>query len=136
MTTELTYLTLSALLAACLWMPFIIGASSHQPKDVNDDFRRPRDLSSYPAWIHRAHRAHLNLIEQLVPMAILVLIASQVGVSTTITVWCVALFFWLRVAHAIGMVLGIALFPIRPMIFSAGWICILVFAWQLFAHAS
>lgn len=131
MTVELLYLSLSAVLAATLWVPYIIGVNKYPSKNINEDFKRPRDLYTVPPWVHRSHRAHLNLLEQLLPMALLVLVAAQINASNTIMVWCVILFFWIRVAHAIGMISGYAGFPIRPILFVSGWICILVFAWQL-----
>ncbi len=131
MSTELFFLTLTALLASAMWIPYVVGSSMHPSESINADFTRPRDLKSVPDWVHRSHRAHLNLLEQFLPMAALVLIANQLGVSNTITATCVVVFFWVRVVHAIGMISGLARFPVRPMIFSAGWICILVFAWQL-----
>ena len=131
MSTELTYLALTALLASAMWIPYIVGVNMHPSDNVDADFRRPRDLNTVPEWVHRAHRAHLNLLEQFLPMAVLVLIGAHAGVSNTITVWCVAVFFWLRVAHAIGMVSGIARFPVRPILFTSGWLCIVVYGWQL-----
>ncbi len=68
MTAELTWLTLTALLAASLWIPFIVGVNTH--KAASDPFNRPSPLTDYPTWVHRAHRAHLNLIEQARPFAI------------------------------------------------------------------
>ena len=133
MSTELTYLTLTSVLAAMMWVPYIIGVNKYPNEDVNADFRRPRDLNTLPEWVHRSHRAHLNLLEQLLPMAVLVLVAAQAGVSNAVTGWCVAIFFWLRVLHAVGMVSGLALFPVRSIIFSGGWICMLVIAWQILA---
>ena len=131
MNTEMTYLALTAVLASVMWIPYILGVNKYPSDDVNADFLRPRDLATVPAWVHRSHRAHLNLLEQFLPMATLVLLAGQAGVSNVVTAWCVIIFFWLRVAHAIGMVTGIARFPVRPIIFTSGWICILAFAWQL-----
>lgn len=131
MNTEMTYIALTAVLAAAMWVPYIVGVNMYPSENVDADFRRPRDLNTTPPWVHRAHRAHLNLIEQFVPMAVLVLLAAQAGVSNTVTVWAVVIFFWLRIAHAVGMISGIARFPIRPIIFTSGWACILVFAWQL-----
>ncbi|MEL7212897.1 MAG: MAPEG family protein [Pseudomonadota bacterium] len=125
MSIELTYLTLSALLAASLWMPFIIGVNATQAREVAD-FNRPPDLSRMPAWVHRAHRAHLNMIEQFLPFVALVIIAHLQGVSTQVTVIAAAAFFWLRLAHAVGMISGLAGFPARPIIFTLGWICILL----------
>jgi len=129
MTTELTYLTLTALLAATLWIPYIIGVNKYEVD--GDNFARPADLGKYPEWVHRAHRAHLNLLEQALPFAIIVLIAQSQGVSNTITAVAAGAFFWLRILHAIGMISGIATFPIRPIVFNLGWVCILVLGWQV-----
>lgn len=133
MSVELIYLTLTALLAASLWIPFIIGVNTQTVKDMSD-FTRPPDLSDLPPWIHRAWRAHLNLIEQFLPFAVIVLIAHLQGVSTGVTVWASVAFFWIRMAHAAGMITGVARFPVRPVIFTAGWVCILLIGWQVLAH--
>lgn len=133
MSVEMIYLTLTALLAASLWIPFIVGVNTQTVKDMSD-FTRPPDLSDLPPWIHRAWRAHLNLIEQFLPFAVIVLIAHLQGVSTGVTVWASVAFFWIRLAHAAGMITGVARFPVRPVIFTAGWVCILLIGWQVLAH--
>ncbi|MEO1066954.1 MAG: MAPEG family protein [Pseudomonadota bacterium] len=125
MTTELFYLTLTALLAASLWIPYIVGTNM-VVSDPGPDFIRPPDLRERPEWVHRAHRAHLNLLEQFVPFAALILIAHTLNIQSAIIAWCAAIFFWLRVAHAVGMISGLTQFPVRPIIFSAGYIAILV----------
>ena len=132
MTTEIAYLIATAVLAASLWIPFIIGVNIQKAVDTTD-FTRPPDLSALPPWVHRAHRAHLNLLEQLLPFAVIVLVGHTLGVSNTITATAAAAFFWIRVAHAVGMISGLASFPIRPIIFTAGWIAILILAWQVIA---
>jgi uncharacterized membrane protein YecN with MAPEG domain len=58
------------------------------------------------------------------------------SVSTSVTVACSIIFFWLRVVHAIGMISGWARLPMRPMIYFAGWITMLVFAWQVILKAA
>jgi len=133
MTIELTYLIFTALLAASLWIPFIVGVNVQREVDTTD-FTRPPDLSALPAWVHRAHRAHLNLIEQMLPFAVIVLVAHVLAGSTTVTVWASVAFFWLRVIHAAGMISGVARFPIRPIIFTASWLCILAIGWQVLAQ--
>ncbi|MEM8656691.1 MAG: MAPEG family protein, partial [Pseudomonadota bacterium] len=95
------------------------------------DFHRPPDIRQMPAWVHRAYRAHQNLLEQMMPFAVIVLVAHVQGVSTGVTVGASIAFFWLRVAHAVGMISGIARFPLRPIIFTAGWLCILAIGWQV-----
>lgn len=127
MTAELIWLTMTAILAASLWIPYIVGVNRHAVEGA-DPFVRPHDLTAYPPWVHRAHRAHLNMIEQALPFAIVVLIAHHANISTPLTVGAATAFFWLRVAHAVGMISGRARFPARPLIFTAGWITILVIA--------
>ena len=136
MKTELFWLLLTAILAASLWIPFIVGANI-QPKIAgsNDSFVVPPDPLTMTPWIARSNRAHQNLIEQFLPFALIVLIGHVQGFSNSITQSCVVIFFWLRVAHAVGMITAWARFPIRPIIFTAAWIVILVYAWQLIAHA-
>ncbi|MEL6374145.1 MAG: MAPEG family protein [Pseudomonadota bacterium] len=129
MTSELTFLALSAVLAASLWVPFIVGVNTEAK--TYTDFTRPPDLRGMRPWVHRAYRAHQNMLETLMPFAVLVLIAHSVGVSTTVTVWASAAFFALRVAHAVGMISGLARFPIRPVIFTASWLCTLAIAVSL-----
>lgn len=130
MTAELFWLTMTAVLAASLWIPYIVGVNKHAPEGT-DPFQRPHDLTTLPDWVQRANRAHLNLIEQLLPFAVIVLIAHLAGVSTGVTVWASVAFFWLRVAHAVGMISGLARMPARPIIFTLGWVTILVFTVQL-----
>ncbi|MGL4240946.1 MAG: MAPEG family protein [Beijerinckiaceae bacterium] len=134
MTTELTWLMLTAVLAASLWIPCIVGVNTSTFDGQEASFERPPDHRNMPAWVHRAHRAHLNLLEQFLPFAVMVLVAHQLKVSTAVTQWCVVIFFWLRVAHAVGMISGLARMPVRPLLFTAGWVVMLVFAWQVFAH--
>jgi uncharacterized membrane protein YecN with MAPEG domain len=48
-----------------------------------------------------------------------------------VTLWASVAFFWLRVAHAVGMISGWAGFPIRPIIFTASWLCTIAIGVQL-----
>lgn len=129
MTTELIWLTLTTILAASLWIPFVVGVNTMETAgEAPSPFYRPPDLSEMPAWVHRAHRAHLNMIETLVPFAAIVLIAHVAGVSNGVTVGATVVFFWLRAAHAVGMISGWATMPARPLIFTASWLCTLAVA--------
>lgn len=130
MTTELTYLTWTMILTTSLWIPYIIGVNKY-PQNDTDSFLRPAPLTGFPPWVHRSHRAHLNALETALPFAVLVLIAHTIELSNTVTVWVTALFFWLRVAHAVGMITGFARFPVRPILFSLGWLCTLVMAVEI-----
>ena len=135
--TELGILTCLAILAASLWIPYIVGAASAPegslPADAPDGFTRIADPRLHRPWVQRAYRAHLNLLEQLVPFAMLVLILDRVDGFTALTYWTAIAFFWLRVAHAIGYITGKAGFPLRPIIFTAGWVCCLIMAYAVLA---
>jgi uncharacterized MAPEG superfamily protein len=135
--TELGILTYLMILAASLWIPQIVGQAGLKPEDLPDDapdgFTRIHNMHLMPAWIGRAHRAHLNLLEQAFPFAVLVLIIDRLDGFTALTYWTAIAFFWLRIAHAIGMISGRALMPVRPMIFTAGFVCNLIMAFAVFA---
>lgn len=132
MTPELVWTTWTAILAASLWIPYIVGVNTSEagsPADFDSrDFSRPAEPSLQRPWVHRAYRAHLNLLEQFMPMAALVLIAHVAGVTNAVTVWATGLFFALRVIHAVGMITGIAVLPARPILFTAGWACVMAMA--------
>lgn len=133
MTTELTWLTLTALLASAMFIPYVVGVNRSEFDGKDVQFVRPPDPRTMPAWVHRSFRAHQNLLEQLVPYAIIVLVGAVAHVSTPITRACVPTFFGIRVVHAIGMISGRARLPIRPAIFSLGWVVVLVHTWQVLA---
>lgn len=118
MSVELTYLTLTAALAASLWVPYIIGvntqAEDSYPKGSPDGFVRPLEWRHLRPWVQRAYRAQQNLLEQAMPFAVLVLILDAVDGFTSLTAWICAAFFWIRVAHAVGYFTAWAKLPVRP----------------------
>lgn len=129
--TEIGVLTCLMLLAASLWIPYIVGVNKYDRPGV-DSFKRPPGDEGLPDWVARANRAHLNLLEQAMPFAVLVLILNSIDGFTALTYWTAIAFFWLRIAHAIGMITGLARMPARPLIFVAGWICVLIMGVSVF----
>ena len=122
MTPELFWLTMTALLAASMWLPFIIGVNVvGMPMPAEN---RPPDVAQAPPWIHRAWRAHLNLLEQFLPFAVIVLVAHLAGVSTPLTAAAAMAFFAIRVTHAVWMIAGLPVLPVRPILFTLGWVAI------------
>lgn len=131
MNVELKWLCYTALLAASLWMPYVIGVNTTEFTGKKELLIRPPDHSKMQPWVHRSLRAQQNMLEQLLPFAVLVLIGAVAKISTPVTVACAVSFFWLRVAHAIGMVSGLARLPLRPLLYVSGWIVTLVYAAQI-----
>ncbi|WP_238475612.1 MAPEG family protein [Rhodophyticola sp. CCM32] len=128
--TELGILTCLMIFAASMWIPYVIGISSDPAEE--DAFDTPATISRLRPWVQRAHRAHLNLLEQGIPFAILVLLVDRMDGFTALTYWTAIAFFWIRVAHAAGMISGMARMPLRPILFTAGWICCLIMAYAVF----
>ena len=126
-----------AVLAASLWIPFVVGVNmtpeASVPEDAPDGFVRPIDVSLERPWVQRAYRAHLNLLEQLMPFGILVLLIDRADGFSALTWWTSVAFLVLRLAHAVGYITAWARLPGRPIIFTAGWVCCLLMGWAFFA---
>jgi len=134
--TEMGILVCLALFAASLWIPYIVGVNTAPegslPADAPDGFVRIANPALQRPWVQRAYRAHLNLLEQLVPFGLLVLVVDRLDGFTAVTFWTAIAFFWLRVAHAVGYITGLAGLPLRPILFTAGWVCCLVMGYAAF----
>ena len=65
------------------------------------------DLPDMVGWAGRARRAHLNMIENLVLFAPLVLIAAVAGTANATTAMGAMIFFWARLAYAVIYLIGI-----------------------------
>jgi uncharacterized MAPEG superfamily protein len=121
MTTELYWLTLTILMTALFWLPYIldrilvrglIPAITGTTAETTDD---------QSEWAKRAIRAHLNAVENLVIMAAAVLIANALSVSTPATQTAVMVYFFARLVHYIVYTAGIPV--VRTLAFAAGWLC-------------
>ncbi len=129
--TELGILTCLMLFAASMWIPYVVGIVKDPSGE--DAFDRPADMRNLRPWVHRANRAQANLLEQAMPFAVLVLLIDRLDGFTALTYWTAIAFFWIRVAHAAGMITGLAKEPLRPILFTAGWVCVLIMGYAVFA---
>ena len=127
MKTELFYLLCSALLTGSLWIPVVIGYVQARGLPSPDDYRRA-PTSPLPDWVNRAIRAHLNSVESFAPFAAVVLAAGAMGLSTTVTQACAAIYFYARLAHAGIHLCGIGRFKARTVVFTIAWLAFVIFA--------
>ena len=134
MTTELWYLFLSAVVLSCLWIPYIAGVVKFAGPLTPDDYTNLRDTSTAPAWVRRANRAHVNLVEQFGAFAGLILVAHIAGVSTEATALAAAVFFWARIVHAVIMISGFSKLMARTLTFTVAWLALMVIAWEIFSN--
>jgi len=84
------------------------------------------DSARHAEWAERAMAAHRNAVENLVIFAPLVLVANIAGVSSTLTAGAAAVYFFARLAHFVIQTAGIPV--LRTLVFTAGWICQMIFA--------
>ncbi|WP_428249079.1 MAPEG family protein [Ferrovibrio sp.] len=129
MTTELTMLTYSSLLCLLLAFPYTLGFIVQRGLYTVAGNRE--DFPAGQGWIGRAHRAHLNLVENLVPFAALVLIAQAAGKSDAMTIAGAQLFFFARLVHAVVYTAGIPW--ARTLAYFGGVIGMLVILWRILA---
>jgi uncharacterized MAPEG superfamily protein len=129
MTTDLWMLVWTAIL--CLLMPtvYLMGRSA-VPGGVAWAFGNRDAPIRLPAWAERGQRAHLNLIENLAPFAIFVLVAHVAGKANATTALGATIFFWGRVAHLAVYVAGIVY--LRTVVFFVAALGEIMIITQLF----
>lgn len=106
MTPELMYLVWSVALMFVLVLIAVSGATLQVGLPTLADNRD--NVPKLEGWAGRAERAHLNLLENIVLFAILVLVAHVARRTNAMTLLGAQLFFWGRVAHAAFYIAGIA----------------------------
>jgi uncharacterized MAPEG superfamily protein len=117
MTTDLQMLVWTALLSVSMPVVYLVGRAS-APGGLAWAFgNRDQPLEAAP-WAGRAVRAHQNLVENLAPFAILVLVAHVTGLANATTALGATIFFWGRVLHAVVYAAGILY--LRTAVFFVG----------------
>ncbi|EKE69914.1 MAPEG family protein [Gallaecimonas xiamenensis] len=116
MSVEMMSLALSTLLLLLL---VLIAASLHIQQAGFKAVMGNREAVAEPSGIAgRARRAHANLLENLLPFAVAVLMAQALGVSSSYTVAGAWLFLGGRVAHGVFYLLGVTV--LRTLAFFTG----------------
>jgi len=74
-----------------------------------------QDVGEFTGWVGRAHRAHRNMLENLVLFAALVLVSHAAGRENATTALGAQLFVWGRAAFAVIYLIGL------PYLRTAAW---------------
>ena len=106
MSPDLKYLLFSTLL--CFVQVLIAATGANQAVGLPTLAGNREGLPEITGWAGRARRAHLNMIENLVLFAALVLIAAAAGKANAMTAMGAMVFFWARLAYAIIYLAGIS----------------------------
>ena len=127
MSPDLKYLLFSTILTFVQVLVAAIGAN--QAVGLNTLAGNREGLGEIPGWAGRAKRAHLNMIENMVLFAALVLIAAAAGKANAVTAMGAMIFFWARVAYAVIYVAGIPW--LRTLAWFVSVIGMAMIAWEL-----
>jgi len=129
MSPDLTYLLYSVIL--CFVQVVIAATGANQQVGLPTLAGNRQGLPDIVGWGGRARRAHLNMIENLVLFAALVLIAAAAGKANATTALGAAIFFWGRLAYAVIYLIGIPW--LRTLAWFVSVIGMAMIAWVLLA---
>lgn len=122
MTTELYWLTLTLLMTALMWVPYIINRMREHERGAFAAVWNPEpDLRPKAQWAERLMRAHSNAVENLVVFAPLVLVAHVLNLHTDITASACIIYFYARLAHVLLYTFRVPL--LRTLAFAVGNFC-------------
>jgi uncharacterized MAPEG superfamily protein len=105
MSPDLHYLLFSIIL--CFVQMLIAATGANTQVGLPKLAGNREGLPDMVGWAGRARRAHLNMIENLVLFAALVLIAAVAGKANATTAMGAMIFFWARLAYAVIYLIGI-----------------------------
>jgi uncharacterized MAPEG superfamily protein len=116
-TTDLWMLVATALLA--LTLPFVYSTGRVlRPGGLFWSLGNREQPLEVSPWMARAFRAHQNLVENIGPFAVLVLVAHVTSMANALTALGSVIFFWSRLTHALLYTAGIGY--LRTFAFGAG----------------
>ena len=127
MTIECSMLLWAALLT--LLLPVIQGAGASRVHPISQLAGNRENFGESPGWVGRCQRAHRNSLENLVPFAIMVLVAHGMGISTPHTVLGAEIFLAARVAYAVLDILGVVW--LRTIAYYTATIGTVMIAWAI-----
>lgn len=124
MSAELYWLTLTVLMTALFWVPYVLDRIAVRGlagavADTKAETGGPHSL-----WAQRARSAHLNAVENLAIFVPAVLVAHALNISTPATRAAVVAYFFARLIHFVVYTAGVPL--LRTLSFTVGWIAQIV----------
>ncbi len=128
MSTELYWLTLTLLLTAVLWVPYVLNRFATVGV-VASVVPPTTDLSPTADWAKRMGLAHKNAIENLVVFTGLVLVVHVTGRGDAVTAMASQIYFFARATHFVAFTFAIPV--LRTVSFLVGFGCQLALATRL-----
>lgn len=119
MTTELYWMTLTVLMTALLWLPYILDRMAVRGVAATVTDTKPETGSPHSLWAQRAIKAHANAVENLAIFVPAVLTAHVLNISTPATRMAASVYFFARLVHFIVHTAGVPV--VRTLAFAVGW---------------
>jgi len=119
MTTELYWMTLTVLMTALFWLPYLLDRLA--VRGLLPTLSSALETgTNHSLWAQRAIKAHQNAVENLAIFVPAVLTAHVLGISTPMTKAAVVVYFFARLLHYVVYAAGIPL--ARTVTFTLGWL--------------
>ena len=128
MSMDLKYLLFSTVL--CFVQVLIAAAMANQQVGLLALAGNREGVPEFTGIAGRARRAHLNMLENLVLFAALVLITAVAGKANAMTALGAAIFFWARLAYAAIYLAGLPW--LRTIAWGVSVVSMIMIAVQLF----
>lgn len=119
MTQELYWLSLTVLMTALFWLPYVLNRIAVRGLILTITDTKAEDGRTPSLWAQRAQAAHKNAVENLVIFAAAVLIAHAANLSTPETQTAAMVYFFARLVHFLVYTFGIPV--LRTVSFAVGW---------------
>lgn len=116
-TVELYWLTLTALMTALMWMPYIINRMLEQGMGFAIWDPQGETKTERP-WAERMMRAHKNAMENLAIFAPLVLTLHLTQLNNDLTALACMVYFFARFAHYIVFSFGVPIMRVAVFMIS------------------
>jgi uncharacterized MAPEG superfamily protein len=119
MTGSLYWLTLTALMTALFWLPYVLDRIVVRGLIRTMGNPQADDVAVH-SWATRASWAHVNAIENLAVFGLLVLVANAAGAGNNpVIVMSAAVYFFARLIHFVVYTLGVPV--LRTLAFATAW---------------
>ena len=119
MTTELYWLTLTVLMTALFWVPYILDRLAVRGIWPALSDTQPENGGPHSLWAQRAIKAHENGVENLAIIVPAVLVAHLLSISTPATKAAIVIYFLARLVHFFVYLGGVPV--VRTLAFTVAW---------------
>lgn len=119
MSKEIYWLTLTAMMTAVFWIPYILNRMG--ALGILGALHPMANTKPSAPWAQRMMKAHSNAVENLVIFSALVVALQLSSTNTSLTAGAAAVYFFARLVHYVTFTLGIPF--MRTIAFLVGFGC-------------